>query len=190
MNHVILMSRFALGFVLLFVTSALMMAAPRDNQNGSEDAKSNAPTAKSSNDPVGVNLDENIRLRRDLDEYSRTVDPAHVQIEERRRVMHKRLQERFAITDRDNDGLISLDEAYDSMPQLARHFGEVDLNNDRGISLDELEALQAKIAERQRVWAVKADGAEGVESGKRKNKDRVLIAAKARSKPPLVFPHL
>ena len=46
------------------------------------------------------------------------------------------------------------------MPQLARHFNAVDLNSDHLITLDELEALQAKIAERQRVVTYKADTPE------------------------------
>jgi hypothetical protein len=58
------------------------------------------------------------------------------------------------------------------MPQLARHFGAVDLNGDRLITLDELEALQAKIAERQRMETVKANLPE-VDSAKPKSKSRV-----------------
>lgn len=163
-NHIFMMLRLALGVALVFSCAEEMMAAPRDNQSSSDEAvksqQAESANSKSSNDPVGVNLDDNIRLRRALDEYSRAVDPAHVQIEERRRVMHQRLQERFSQADRDNDGRISLEEAYDNMPQLARHFGAVDLNGDRLITLDELEALQAKIAERQRIATVKADASE------------------------------
>ena len=58
------------------------------------------------------------------------------------------------------------------MPQLARRFSEVDLNGDRSISLEEIEVLQAKIAERQKILAVKADAPQEADSGgKRKNKD-------------------
>lgn len=172
-NRMVLMSRLALGLALIFSSAEVMMAAPRDNQGSSDEVsksqQAESANSKSSNDPVGVNLDDNIRLRRALDEYSRAVDPAHVQIEERRRVMHQRLQERFSQTDRDNDGTISLEEAYDTMPQLARHFGAVDLNGDRLITLDELEVLQAKIAERQRLATVKADSSES-DAAKAKNK--------------------
>jgi hypothetical protein len=127
-------------------------------------------------DVRGVNIDENIRLRRDLDEYTRTVDPAHVQIEERRRLMHKRLQERFAQIDRDGDGFISRDEALDGIPQLLRHFTSVDLNGDNFLSLDELEALQARILERQRTMTVRADASqESDNNGKKKSaKDNAL----------------
>lgn len=92
-----------------------------------------------------ISIEQSIRLRRDLDEYSKAVDPAHVQIEERRRVMHQRVQARFNEADRDNDGYISRSEALDSLPQVVRHFTYVDENGDNLISLEELEALQARI---------------------------------------------
>jgi cell division protein FtsL len=170
-NRMVLMCRFAVALALGFSTSQIMMAAPRDTQTSNDEANKSqqVDNAKSSNDAVGVNMDDNIRLRRALDEYSRTVDPAHVQIEERRRVMHQRIQERFSQADKDNDGTISFEEAYDAMPQLARHFGAVDLNGDHMITLDELEALQAKIAERQRVATFKADAPE-VDNPKLKSK--------------------
>lgn len=170
-NRIVLMSRIAIGFALLFSFAEVIVAGPRDNQNNNEEVTKSQPSdnSKSSTEAVGVNMDDNIRLRRTLDEYSRTVDPAHVQIEERRRVMHQRIQERFSQADRDNDGGISLEEAYDSMPQLARHFGAVDLNSDHMITLEELEALQAKIVERQRIATVKIDTPES-ESSKSKSK--------------------
>ena len=171
-NYLSLAAQCLLGFTLLLPTAVVMLAAPRDVQGG-EDAKPSSPSnLKSANEPIGVNLDENIRLRRDLDEYSRAVDPAHVQIEERRRVMHNRLQERFATCDRDDDGSLVLDEVYDCLPQIARRFSEIDLNGDRLITLEELEALQARMADRQKVIAIKADAAQDGDAGtKRKNKD-------------------
>ena len=170
-NRIVLMSRLAIGLALVFSFAEVMMAGPRDNQNNNDEVSKSqsSDNSKSSNEAVGVNMDDNIRLRRTLDEYSRTVDPAHVQIEERRRVMHQRIQERFSQADRDNDGGISLEEAYDSMPQLARHFGAVDLNSDHMITLEELEALQAKIAERQRMATLKVDALE-TDNAKAKNK--------------------
>ena len=170
-NRIVLMSRLAIGLALVFSFAEVMMAGPRDNQNNNDEVSKSQPSdnSKSSNEAVGVNMDDNIRLRRTLDEYSRTVDPAHVQIEERRRVMHQRIQERFSQADRDNDGGISLEEANDSMPQLARHFGAVDLNSDHMITLEELEALQAKIAERQRMATLKVDALE-TDNAKAKNK--------------------
>jgi EF hand len=170
-KRIVLLSRLAIACVLLFLSPQALLAGPRDNQNINDELSKSqqSDNSKSSNEAVGVNIDENIRLRRALDEYSRTVDPAHVQIEERRRVMHQRIQERFSQADRDNDGSISLEEAYDAMPQLARHFGAVDLNGDHMITLEELEALQAKIAERQRIATIKIDTPEA-DNVKSKNK--------------------
>ena len=178
-NRVFWVSRFAFALFLVFSSSKVMMAAPRDNQGNSDEATKSqqVDSSKPSSEAMGVNIDDNIRLRRALDEYSRTVDPAHVQIEERRRVMHARLQERFSQTDRDNDGTISLEEAYDTMPQLARHFGAVDLNGDRLITMDELEALQARIAERQRIATVKAEVQE-TDSPKSKAKGNISNSRK------------
>jgi len=167
-------------FALTFVSHN--QAAQRDTPskeyqpNPDESNKSNETSNNKSiiiPDVRGVNIDENIRLRRDLDEYTRTVDPAHVQIEERRRLMHKRLQERFAQIDRDGDGMISRDEALDGIPQLLRHFNNVDLNGDNQLSLDELEALQAKIMERQRTMTVRVEPTPDVDqpSKKKSNKD-------------------
>jgi len=150
--------RCLIGFTLVLTSGQLSMAAPRENQASPEEISKSLGSDMNKpmvvpNDAVGVNLDENIRLRRALDEYSRLVDPAHVQIEERRRVMHKRLQERFAQTDKDDDGTISREEAAEGMPQIVRHFSMIDLNSDNLVSLEELEALQLKIMERQRMAA-------------------------------------
>jgi hypothetical protein len=63
------------------------------------------------------------------------------------------------------------------MPQLARHFSAVDLNGDRLITLDELEALQVKIIERQRVVSARPDKVE-VENPKTKSKQNVVNSRK------------
>jgi hypothetical protein len=169
----------AVGFALLFSSAEIILAAPKDNQSKEEANKfQQADSPKYSTEATGVNIDDNIRLRRTLDEYSRSVDPAHVQIEERRRVMHQRLQERFTQADRDNDGTLSPYEIYESMPQLSRHFGVVDLNNDHNITLDELEALQDKIAERQRMATLKTDSLE-TEVPKSKVKQNTLSKRKS-----------
>ncbi len=177
----------AITLAACFGFSQLLSAAPREIQNGSEELSNGKSSENEEQEstshkspPVGVNIDENIRLRRDLDEYSRTVDPAHVQIEERRRVMHQRLQERFNQTDKDNDGSISREEAADLMPQVARHFNSIDLNNDNEITLDELEALETKIIERQRAISAKAPESEvdadssDSSTTKHKNKNAML----------------
>ncbi|MGZ8252677.1 MAG: EF-hand domain-containing protein [Methylophilaceae bacterium] len=168
-----------LALCILLAFSGHLSAAPRDNQSNADES-ANKGVDSDAQEPVSpkklggpISIEESIRLRRDLDEYSRTVDPAHVQIEERRRLMHQRIQSRFAETDKDNDGTISMEEAAESLPQVARHFNAVDLNGDGLVSLDELEALQAKIVERQRASAIRMEVQEP-EPSKRKSKDAML----------------
>ena len=162
-----------LGYVI--AAQAATRDANTDDQSSKQLESDSQDSQKSLHGPISI--EESIRLRRDLDEYSKQVDPAHVQIEERRRVMHQRVQSRFAETDRDNDGTISRDEAADMMPQVARHFNQVDLNNDGLISLDELETLQARIIS-QRPATIKIEAPDVNDGGKKKNKDAMLTNRK------------
>lgn len=167
----------------ILVLAEPMHAAPRDIQSADEAASKSNDNKSADNDnqetfPAKklkgpISIEDSIRLRRDLDEYSRTVDPAHVQIEERRRIMYQRIQTRFTESDKDNDGSISREEATESLPQVARHFNSVDTNNDGVLSLDELEALQSRIVERQRTDSIKIETAEP-DPTKRKSKDAML----------------
>ncbi len=154
-----------------------LVAAQRESQSSDDAMKQldndtlDSPSSKTLHGPISI--EESIRLRRDLDEYSRMVDPAHVQIEERRRIMHQKIQSRFSETDRDNDGSISREEAMESMPQVARHFNRIDSNGDGVISLDELEALQARMLGQRPVPTIKAETPDIVDTSKRKGKDTV-----------------
>jgi EF hand len=107
-----------------------------------------------------VSDEDRVLLRRDLDTYSRSANPDHVLLEERRRMMHKQIQERFFAADRDNDGSLSREEAAEALPQIARHFNEVDLNGDDVITINELAVAQAKAEERQRMAESKLEEAK------------------------------
>ncbi|WP_067263725.1 EF-hand domain-containing protein [Methylovorus sp. MM2] len=135
----------------LLAFNAPLLAAP-DDVSVAKPVDAAGAQSSSSGKPLKslISIEESIKLRNDINEYSRTVDPAHVQIEERRRVMHQRLQKRFQQADIDNSKSISRDEAALYMPQIARHFDSIDTNDDGVITLDELEALQVRILERQR----------------------------------------
>jgi len=146
---------------MLFGLTEPIWAAPREAQQSNNDdntsqAEIDAQEAAAQQALSGnISMDERLRLRRDLDEYSRSVDPGHIQIEERRRIMRQRIQERFFGSDKDNDGSISREEAFETLPQIARHFNQVDLNADGVITLNELEAAQARAVERLRAAAAK-----------------------------------
>lgn len=90
------------------------------------------------------------KLRKALDEYARSVDPGHDQIEERRRAMQDSIETRFFEADTDGDSTLDRQEATEKLPQIARHFSSVDTNQDNLISLGELVEAQARILERRR----------------------------------------
>lgn len=90
------------------------------------------------------------KLRRALSDYGRSADPDHGQIEERRRAMQDSIKTRFLEADSDGDGTIDRQEATEKLPQIARHFNMVDTNQDGLISLEELQAAQARILERRK----------------------------------------
>lgn len=126
------------------------------------------------------------RLRKALDDYARSVDPDHEQIEERRRAMQESIKERFLGADKDNDGSIDRQEATEFLPQIARHFSQVDTNQDELITLDELEAAQARIVERRKaaeaaLEAQKAQEADAAAAAKRKSNQASNPAPRKRS---------
>jgi hypothetical protein len=116
-----------------------------------------------------------VKLRRALDDYARSADPEHKQIEERRRSMRESIEVRFLAIDKDNDGSIDRQEATESLPQVARHFNSVDTNQDGVITLDELVAAQSRSLEHRResealLEAQKLQEADIEATNKRKNK--------------------
>lgn len=123
-----------------------------------------------------VSYEDRVLLRRDLDAFSRSADPDHIQLEDRRRMMYEQVQERFFAADTDNDGLLSRVEATETLPQIARHFSEVDLNSDEVITINELAVAQAKANERQRLAETRIEEArlnqikQAEQQAKRKNK--------------------
>lgn len=117
-------------------------------------------------------------LRKALEDYVRSIDPSHDQIEERRRAMQESIEARFFEADSNNDSTIDRQEATEKLPQIARHFNSVDTNQDGVISLNELVEAQARILERRRAAEAaiqlekqrKAIEAEALEEAKAKNK--------------------
>lgn len=123
------------------------------------------------------------KLRKALDDYAKSVDRDHEQIEERRRVMQKSIETRFLEADSDGDGTIDRQEATERLPQIARHFNQVDENQDNVISLEELEDAQVRILERRKIAetaldAKKLQEAEASVVSKRKGKQTAETSRK------------
>jgi Ca2+-binding EF-hand superfamily protein len=136
--------------------------------------------AASANDGMQQTLQLNFspenreKIRKALDDYARSVDHDHDQIEERRRAMQESIKERFLDADSDGDGTIDRQEATYRLPQIARHFSQVDTNQDNVISLDELEEAQVRILERRKA----AEAA--LEAKKLQDADTGAVAATKR----------
>jgi Ca2+-binding EF-hand superfamily protein len=159
-------------------------ADDRSSLNSAEDASKRAAETDAGNDGTQQTLrlnfspENRVKLRRALDEYARNADPEHKQIVERRRSMRESIEARFLAIDKDNDGSIDRQEATESLPQVARHFNSVDINQDGVITLDELEAAQARSLEHIRasealIEAQKLQGADIDAMTKRKSKQAV-----------------
>ncbi|HOY70737.1 MAG TPA: EF-hand domain-containing protein [Methylotenera sp.] len=125
------------------------------------------------------------KLRRALDDYARSVDQNHDQIEESRRAMQESIERRFLDADSDGDGSVNRQEATEKLPQIARHFNQVDTNQDEAITIDELEDAQARILERRKaaelaLQAKKLQDAVDAVAGKVKEKtvEKTIINTK------------
>ena len=120
----------------------------------SDDQQQNEENVKSEGLQQTLNLnfspEHREKLRKALDDYARSVDPSHDQIEERRRAMQESIETRFFEADTDGDGTLDRQEATDKLPQIARHFNTVDTNQDNLISLGELVEAQARVLERRK----------------------------------------
>jgi len=129
------------------------------DKNGSvigDDTAKHTSDGESANEGLQQTLNLNFspenrdKIRRALDDYSRAADPDHKQIEERRRLMRESIELRFLAVDKDNDGSIDRQEATEFLPQVARHFSEVDTNQDEVITLEELQVAQARFLEHRK----------------------------------------
>ena len=166
----------------LFVVSLNSLAAEKTYFEGNGKLSKLAANEDNNNDGLQQTLELNFspesreKLRKALDDYARSIDQDHDRIEERRRAMQESLEARFFDADNDNDGTIDRQEATEKLPQIARHFNQVDTNQDKVISLDELAEAQARILERRRA----AEAA--IESQKLQAASDAADEAKAKNK--------
>lgn len=126
--------------------------------------------------------EDRARLRKALSDYSKNTDPEHNQIELRRKAMRDNVEARFSECDKDNDDSIDRVEATACLPQIARHFSFVDVDEDNVITLEELELAQAKMEERQKAVEAKIEAQRILETeAEIKNKGKVKINKQALS---------
>lgn len=131
--------------------------------------------------------DDRARLRKALADYARSTDPEHTQIELKRKAMQESIEKRFNECNKDNDDSLDREEATLCLPQIARHFSYVDVDEDGVITLEELQLAQAKLIERQksaeaRMEAQKIQDAETAIKEKSKAKENKQ-AANVRKRP-------
>ncbi len=94
--------------------------------------------------------EERARIRRALAAYAKSSGKESSLIEEKQREMLKGLESRFIACDEDNDNTLDLAETTRCLPQVARQFNRLDLDENEVISLDEL-ALLAKEFEKAHI---------------------------------------
>jgi hypothetical protein len=152
-----------LGFCEPVFAGGRAVPANHEAQSNTEEAapdliedEDQTPATQTLDDEISI--EDRVKLRRALDTYSRT-DPSHNQLELRRRAMRKQIQERFFGADQDNDGTLSREEAIAALPQISRHFEEIDFNGDNIITMKELEEAQARVIERRHAAEARIDEA-------------------------------
>jgi hypothetical protein len=118
--------------------------------------------------------EDRARLRKALADYAKNTDPEHGQIEQKRKAMRESVEARFNECNKDNDDSIDRLEATECLPQIARHFSYVDVDEDNVITLEELELAQAKLEERKKAEQAKMEARRILEvEAEIKNKGKV-----------------
>jgi hypothetical protein len=131
--------------------------------------------------------DDRARLRKALADYAKSTDPEHDQIEQRRKAMKESVEARFNECNKDNDESLDREEVTHCLPQIARHFNYVDVDEDEVITLEELELAQAKQIEHQKAAEAKMEAQKIQEAEaaiKSKGKSKInKQAANTRKRP-------
>jgi hypothetical protein len=131
--HII--SQNKLLFLLVFFISNYVFADVKSNKLNTVDSE------------IVYELSDLDQIRDALAEYSRAEDKNNAIYEQNRRAMLDSVELRFLACDTDSDDTLDVFEATQCLPQVARMFRDVDIDNDNVITLDEI-ALLAKSYER------------------------------------------
>jgi len=100
------------------------------------------------NSEIVYELSDLDQIRDALAEYSRAEDKNNAIYEQKRRAMLDSVELRFLTCDTDADKTLDVFEVTQCLPQVARMFRDVDIDNDNVITLDEI-AILAKNYERK-----------------------------------------
>lgn len=111
----------ALGCVALFGTAGLALAEPRPRDT-------HAP---------GLSPSERMRMRGDLERFSQQ-HPQRARIEMRRQMLRERARRRFHDADHDGNGYLNRQELSRINPNAARHFDQIDRDQDGEVSEHEV----------------------------------------------------
>ena len=101
--------------------------------------------------------EDRARLRKALTDFAKNNDPEHNQIEQKRKEMRDNVETRFNDCNKDNDDSLDREETTLCLPQVARHFNYVDIDENNVITIEELELAQAKSNERKRAVEAKIE---------------------------------
>lgn len=176
----------------LLVGAGLMLCFPAMADNRQANTQADEKALPTENDETGLEqtLERNFspedraRLRKALADYAKNTDPEHNQIEQKRQAMKDSIAQRFSECDLDNDESLDRKEATLCLPQVARHFSFVDVDQDNLITLEELELAQAKSTERKKATEAKIEAQRiqaTEEEIKNKSKSKAISDSKQAS---------
>ena len=123
-------------FLLVLFISSNALADVRSNKLNTVDSE------------IVYELSDLDQIRDALAEYSRAEDKNNAIYEQKRRAMLDSVELRFLACDTDADKTLDVFEVTQCLPQVARMFRDVDINNDNVINLGEI-AILAKNYERK-----------------------------------------
>jgi Ca2+-binding EF-hand superfamily protein len=153
--------------VLLMSSAAFVFPSIAGTIASLESGNSSEPSIADELDEVNDGLQKTLEynfspvdralLRKALTDYARNNDPEHIKIKRQRQLMRDSLRERFAQCNKDLDDSLDRQEVTECLPQIARHFNAVDIDENNVITFDELELAQAKWRERHKAAEAKLE---------------------------------
>lgn len=178
--------------MLMLLGSAIVLPALAENADGDTTldkmvADDDQLTGLQQTLEYNFSPEDRARLRKALADYSRNNDPEHIQIESKRKAMKASLKERFNRCNHDLDDSLDRQEVTECLPQVARHFNTVDVDENNVITVEELELAQAKWIERHKAADARVEAQRIKEAEakiKKKSKSKGSKQASSKRKHP------